>query len=92
MAEQSAFVDLIRRVRAGDDQASEELVRRYEPVIRVAVRVRLNDSGLRRHFDSMDISQSILGNFFARAASGQFELDTPEHLVKLLVTMARNRL
>src|SRR5216684_6247091 len=92
MSEETAFVDLIRRVRAGDAQASAELVRRYEPAIRIAVRVRLNDPGLRRLFDSMDICQSVLGSFFVRAALGQFELDNPDQLLKLLVTMARNRL
>jgi len=92
MSEDTAFVDLIRRVRVGDEQASAELVRRYEPAIRIAVRVRLNDPGLRRLFDSMDICQSVLGSFFVRAALGQFELETPDELLKLLVTMARNRL
>jgi RNA polymerase sigma-70 factor (ECF subfamily) len=92
MAEETPFLELMRRVRAGDEAASAELVRRYEPAIRVAVRVRLRDSGLRRLFDSMDICQSVLGNFFVRAASGQFELEKPEQLITLLVTMARNRL
>jgi DNA-directed RNA polymerase specialized sigma24 family protein len=92
MPEDTPFLDLIRRVRAGDDQASAELVRLYEPAIRIAVRVRLNDPGLRRLFDSMDICQSVLGSFFIRAALGQFELDKPDQLLKLLVTMARNRL
>ncbi len=92
MAEEPSFVDLIRRVRVGDEEAIEKLVRQYEPVIRVAIRVRLSDSGLRCLFDSMDISQSVLGNFFARAASGQFDLDSPQQLVNLLVVMARNRL
>jgi RNA polymerase sigma-70 factor (ECF subfamily) len=85
------FVDLIRRVRMGDEGASAELVRRYEPAIRVAVRARLTDPKLRRVLDSMDVCQSVLGNFFARAASGQFELERPEQLVALLATMARNR-
>jgi DNA-directed RNA polymerase specialized sigma24 family protein len=92
MSEDVSFLDLIRRVRAGDEQASAELVRIYEPAIRVAVRVRLHDVGLRRLFDSMDICQSVLGIFFVRAALGQFELDRPEQLIKLLGTMARNRL
>ena len=88
----SSFQELIRRVRAGDDEAAAELVRQYEPEIRREVRVRLTDPGLRRVIDSMDICQSVLGNFFARAALGQFELDEPRQLLKLLVTMARNRL
>ncbi len=92
MPEDLPFLDLIRRVRAGDAAASAELVQRYEPAIRIAVHVRLNDPGLRRLFDSADICQSVLGNFFVRAASGQFDLETPEQLIHLLVTMARNRL
>ena len=87
MSEDTAFMDLIRRVRAGDEQASAELVRRYEPAIRIAVRVRLNDPGLRRLFDSMDICQSVLGSFFVRAALGQFELDNPDQLLKLLPSL-----
>ena len=92
MSENLAFVDLIRRVRDGDEEASAELVRRYEPAIRIAVRVRLTNPGLRRLFDSMDICQSVLGSFFVRTVLGQFELNKPEELLKLLVTMARNRL
>src|SRR5207245_2527790 len=47
---------------------------------------------LRRTLDSTDICQSVLANFFVRAALGQFHLSTPEQLVGLLVTMARNKL
>src|SRR5437660_8628796 len=92
MSEEVSFLELIRRVRTGDQEASAELVRRYEPAIRVAVQVRLTDPGLRRLLDSMDICQSVLGNFFVRATAGEFELDRPEQLMKLLITMARNRL
>jgi RNA polymerase sigma-70 factor (ECF subfamily) len=92
MAEELSFVDLVRLVRAGDEAASTELVRRYEPAIRIAVHGRLTDPALRRLLDSMDICQSVLGNFFVRATAGEFELDKPEQLIKLLITMARNRL
>jgi DNA-directed RNA polymerase specialized sigma24 family protein len=40
----------------------------------------------------LDLCQAVLGSFFIRAASGQFELDTPEQLLKLLATMVRNKL
>jgi hypothetical protein len=33
MAQSSEFAEFIRRIRAGDDQAARELVKRYEPVI-----------------------------------------------------------
>src|SRR5690348_6301257 len=92
MAEDAMFRELIGRVRTGDAEAAEELVRTYEPAIRIVVRRRLTDSALRRIVDSMDIAQSVLGAFFVRAASGQFELTTPQQLKKLLVTMALNRI
>ena len=40
----------------------------------------------------MDICQSVLKSFFVRAAAGQFSLETPEQVLKLLTTMARNKL
>src|SRR5262249_29375295 len=92
MSEVTSFLDLLGRVRARDEQAAAELVQRYEPAIRAAVRVRLTDPHLRRLLDSMDICQSVLAGFFVRAAAGQFELERSEQLVKLLVTMARNKL
>jgi RNA polymerase sigma-70 factor (ECF subfamily) len=85
------FLELVRRVRDGDQVACAELLRRYEPAIRVAVRGRLTDAGLRRLLDSMDICQSVLANFFVRATAGEFELEKPEQLIRLLATMARNR-
>jgi RNA polymerase sigma factor (sigma-70 family) len=92
MSEQDTFRDLIQRIQAGDGQAATELVQHYEPTLRVVVRRRLTDPRLRRLFDSMDICQSVLATFFVGAAAGQFKLDTPENLVKLLATMARNKL
>jgi RNA polymerase sigma-70 factor (ECF subfamily) len=84
--------ELIRRVRAGDQDAAAVLVKRYEPAIRRAVRFRLADARLGTLLDSMDICQSVMASFFVRVASGQYKLETPEQLVKLLTTMARNKL
>lgn len=92
MSEEPTFRDLMSRVRAGDEQAAEELVRLYVPAIRLVVRRRLHDPSLRSLFESMDICQSILAGFFVRVALGQYELDTEEQLRKLLVTMALNKL
>lgn len=87
------YCEFIRRIRQGDEQAAEELVRRYEPEIRLEVRawLRMRNPALRRVFDSMDICQSVLASFFARAAVGDFDLDEPSQLVRLLVGMARNK-
>lgn len=92
MRAHTSFAELMRRVRAGDEEAAAELVRHYEPEIRRIVRIRLGTSRLRTLLDSADIFQSVMANFFVRVAAGQFELETPEQLLKLLVTMACNRL
>lgn len=83
--------ELLGKVRGGDAAAAEELVRTYEPELRRAIRVRLTDARLRRLVDSIDICQSVLAGFFVRTAAGQYDIQTPEELLKLLVTMARNR-
>ena len=91
MSDTIPFSSLIARVRQGDAQAAADLIRRYEPELRVMARVRLTDPGLRRVMDSIDICQSILANFFVRIRAGQFDLETPDQLLKLLATMIRNK-
>ena len=91
MPDDSLFSEFLRRVRAGDASAVEELVRRYASAVRVAVRVRLTDPALRRQFDSVDVCQSVLASFFARAAAGQYDLCEPAQLTALLVRMALNK-
>jgi RNA polymerase sigma-70 factor (ECF subfamily) len=91
MSEEPSFQELIQRVRRGDEEAAVVLVRRYESAIRRAARFRLGDAGLRAVVDSLDICQSVLASFFVRAAAGQYEIDEPEQLLKLLVRMARNK-
>src|SRR5262245_55942302 len=91
MSEDTTFQDLIRRIRAGDGRAAAELVRLYEPTIRRVARVRLADSRLQRLFDSQDVCQSVFGSFFVRAALGEYELETPEQLLNLLVAISRKK-
>jgi len=89
--DEASFLELIRKVRAGDNESATELVKRYESAVRTVVRVRLTDPKLRQVFDSVDICQSVMADFFVRAALGQFDLEEPGQLVKLLATMARNK-
>jgi RNA polymerase sigma factor (sigma-70 family) len=92
MADLNAFHGFIRRIRVGDEEAALALVREYEPFIRREVRLHLQDRRLCRLFDSMDVCQSVLASFFLRTAAGQYDLDRPEQLLKLLVSMARKKL
>ena len=91
MAEET-FAELMQRVRTGDQDAATTLVKRYEPAIRRAMRFRLSGSKMGAVLDSVDICQSVMASFFIRAASGQYELHTPEQLQKLLAKMAKNKL
>jgi RNA polymerase sigma-70 factor (ECF subfamily) len=88
---EETFSELIERVRKGDEYAATDLVRRYEPEIRREVRFLLRDPFLRRAFDSMDICQSVMGSFFLRAALGEYDLGRPEDLIRLLISMTRNK-
>lgn len=88
---ETTFTELITRIRAGDEHAASDLVRRYEPEIRREVRFLLRDPFLRRSFDSMDICQSVMGSFFLRAALGEYDLGRPEDLIRLLISMTRNK-
>jgi RNA polymerase sigma-70 factor (ECF subfamily) len=92
MSDDTSFAELIRRVRAGDQEAAADLVRQYEPTIRRVIRFRLADGRLGAVLDSMDICQSVLASFFVRTAAGQFEFGGPKDLVNLLVTMAGHKL
>src|SRR5262245_18062754 len=92
MSGDGTFTQFVARIRAGDEQAASELVRQYEPLIRREIRMQLDDQRLCRLFDSMDICQSVMASFFLRTAAGEYDLERPEQLVGLLVTMARNKL
>ncbi len=87
-----SFDELIRQVGSGDEQAAARLVRDFEPVVRRVVRARLRDARTRCEFDSMDICQSVLAIFFVRVAAGEYDLKEPDDLIKLLLTMTRNKL
>jgi RNA polymerase sigma-70 factor (ECF subfamily) len=89
--EDTPFIEFLRRVRAGDEWAAREFVRRYEPAVRMEIRLRLIDPRLRRLLEPADVCQSVLKSFFVRATSGQYEVDSAEKLLALLLTMARNK-
>ena len=86
-----SFEELILRVGSGDEEAAARLVRDFEPIVRRVLRARLRGSRARSECDSMDICQSVLVLFFVRAAAGEYDLKEPEDLIKLLLTMTRNK-
>ena len=87
---ENPFQTLIRRVRAGEPAAAEELVQRYEPHIRRTVRVRL-DPHLTPLFDFIDSGHLVLPSLFLRRP-GPVSLATPDQLLGLLATLAHHKL
>src|SRR5436305_920725 len=87
-----AFREMIGRLRAGDPSAAAELLKHYEPEVRRYIRVHLMSPRLHRFLDSGDIFQSVLAAFFVNVVDGQFDLEEPEQLIKLLVTMAHHKI
>lgn len=92
MPENAQFQELIQRVRNRDQDAARELTEKYDRVIRRVVRIHLRDPRMRQVMDSMDVCQSVLASFFVRTVLGQYELDSPQHLINLLTTITRNKL
>jgi RNA polymerase sigma factor (sigma-70 family) len=90
-ATENPFAEYVVRLRTGDSSALDELIDRYAPVIRLEARMRLRSPHLRTVLDSMDICQSVLKSFFLRVVDGQFDIDRPEDLKRLLVQMACNK-
>lgn len=86
------FLDLIARVRRGEQEAAAELMERYGPHVRRIARRHLDGNRLQRLVESVDICQSVMANFFHRASEGQFEIEQPDNLLRLLGTMVRNHI
>jgi RNA polymerase sigma-70 factor (ECF subfamily) len=88
---ESSIDTLVERLRAGDDSAATELVRMYEPYLRLVVRRQLNASQ-RSKFDSIDIVQSIWMDVIVGFHESQWQFQTKEQLQAFLIRIARNRL
>jgi len=93
MAGQDDFLDLIRRVRSGDEDAATALVAQFEPFILRVVRFRMRHRGdydrLRHDVGSIDVCQSVFKSLFARLKDGRFDLNQPKDIEKLLSAMIR---
>jgi RNA polymerase sigma-70 factor (ECF subfamily) len=81
LPEDGRLLDLWRR--AGDEDAARQIVERYVDRLVALVRQRLSRR-LARRVDPEDVMQSVFRTFFDRAKAGEFRLDAPDDLCKLL--------
>jgi len=87
---QGEIGEFIARIRAGDEEAATELLRRCEAKVRLVVRRQLPRL-LRSKFDSLDFLQSVWGSFFHRVRTGPTDIQDEPNLVAFLAWAARNR-
>lgn len=84
------FLDLLARVRGGDDLAAAELVRRYERAVLRSVRSRLSKN-LRGAMDSMDVMQSVHRSLLTGLKNQRFQFASPQQLIGLAVLMVQRK-
>jgi len=69
--------------RAGDESAARQLFDRYVDQLIALARRRISQR-LAGRIDAEDIVQSVFRTFFQRARKGQFQIEEPDDLCKLL--------
>jgi RNA polymerase sigma-70 factor, ECF subfamily len=83
---QETTVNLIDRWRAGDEQAADELFRRYAQRLVELAQRRLS-ARLAARVAAEDIVQSAYSSFFTRARDGAYALEQTGDLWRLLATI-----
>ena len=75
---------LLKLWRAGDEDAARQLFDRYVAQLVALARRRISQR-IASRVDAEDIVQSVFRTFFQRARQGEFQIDDPDDLCKLLV-------
>lgn len=81
---------LLRRTKAGDDEAAAELFGRFVDRLVGLAKSRLSPK-LARRVDPEDVVQSAYRSFFRRTQAGNFEVDDAEQLWRLLAAITINK-
>ena len=88
--EHGEFAELLSRARAGDQSALDQIVKRYEPEVRIVAHFLLSRD-LRPYLDSLDLVQSVHKSLLLGLRSNKFDISSPEKLVALALTMVRRK-
>src|SRR4051794_34615160 len=83
MAESAHDRSYLNMWRAGDENAAKHLFDRYVDQLVALARRRISQR-LASRIDAEDIVQSVFRTFFNRAREGQFTIEDPDDLCKLL--------
>lgn len=84
------FNELILLARYGDERATRELMRAYEPYLVLAARAQLRRTRGKLLLTPEDVTAAVFSNFFVRLRRSSFQFQGPEDLEKLFNVMTRN--
>lgn len=90
MSDHELFTSLIEAAKKGDAIALDQLVKLYEPEVRLVARMRLS-SVLRQHLDSVDLVQSVHKSILMGLSQARFDISSPDKLVALALTIVRRK-
>src|SRR6266404_4012065 len=90
MAEQVPFVEMMSRLRAGDDAAASEVFRRFANRLIGLARSNI-ESKLRPKVDPEEVVQSVYRSFFRRHGTQQFEVGSWDDLWYLLTVITLHK-
>ena len=82
---------LMRGIRAGNDQAAEELFERYAKRLQ-SLANRQMAREISGRIDPEDVTQSIFRTLFRRLQAGQYSVPQGDSIWRLLVTIALNKI
>src|SRR5262245_51972288 len=84
------FAAVLARARGGDREAFDQLVREYEPKLRLVARVLLGPA-LRPYLDSVDLVQSVHKSVLLGLRDQKFDVEGPDNLLALALTLVRRK-
>src|SRR5262245_11706905 len=84
------FAALLAQARSGDKEALDQLVREYEPKLRLVARVLLGPA-LRPYLDSVDLVQSVHKSVLLGLRDQKFDVEGPDNLLALALTLVRRK-
>jgi RNA polymerase sigma factor (sigma-70 family) len=90
MSEESDLQELLERLRAGDNQAAEEIVSRFGNRLISVARNRL-DRLMQRKVDPEDVVQSVCRSALMRLSDGRLNVSDWNSLWRLLVCITVNK-
>jgi len=84
------FAAVLARARGGDREAFDQLVREYEPKLRLVARVLLGPA-LRPYLDSVDLVQSVHKSVLLGLRDQKFAVEGPDNLLALALALVRRK-